>query len=153
MTCDWGCGGNWVRGGQGQNPRFWAEVCHRGCHYVVDFNLRLATLVEPDRPWRILTSEKHSTVWDGGDLLLDLNFLAFGIPADEAYELATPVGEYLRGGHVGKIEEWIKENYPEDREGVVFSHAFSPSVPRRQRCCCAELRLAPEIHSNDLRRA
>jgi hypothetical protein len=118
-SCDWRDCGNWGRGRHGPQPRFWAYVCHQACHYLVDFNLRLAVLVEPDRPWRILNSDGargggHSTVWDGGDLLFDLNFLAFGVPPGEAFKLATEENdkddlcfvplfphEYLRGGLVG----------------------------------------------------
>ena len=47
-------------------------------HWLVNFTLRLAMLVEPDREWRIITSEDHSTVWDGRDTLFEFNFQAFG---------------------------------------------------------------------------
>ena len=30
--------------------------------------------------WRIITSVKHSTLWDGKRLLFDFNFSAMGIP-------------------------------------------------------------------------
>ena len=43
------------------------------CHWLVNFSLRLAERVDPDRPWRIITSDSHSTVWDGYDLLFDFN--------------------------------------------------------------------------------
>jgi hypothetical protein len=65
----------------------------------VNFALRLATLAEPKRPWRILTSDQHSTVWDGQRTLFDLNSLALGgTPQDafdRAYEEELPVGEQL----------------------------------------------------------
>jgi hypothetical protein len=57
-------------------------------------------LVMPERPWRIITSEKHSTVWDGGDLIFDFNFQAFGIDPNECFADAAdnelPPGKYLR---------------------------------------------------------
>jgi hypothetical protein len=63
---------------------------------VVNFNFRLAQLVEPDRAWRIVTSDHHSTVWDGRDTLFEFNFLALGIPAEASVTLANvdhlPVG-------------------------------------------------------------
>jgi hypothetical protein len=43
-------------------PRFWRYVKHGACHWLANFALRLAMLAEPERPWRILTSDAHSTV-------------------------------------------------------------------------------------------
>lgn len=82
-SCDW-C---WDH--RGPEPRFWRYVKHPACHWLVNFNLRLAQLVEPGREWRILTSDKHSTVWDGDRTLFDLNFLALGVPPDECFRLAN----------------------------------------------------------------
>ena len=55
------------------------------CHWLVNFNLKLATLVEPGRKWRILTSDHHSTVWDGHDTLFDFNYSALGISPKECF--------------------------------------------------------------------
>ena len=52
----------------------------QACHYLVNTNLRLAMLASPERPWRIITSNLHSTVWDGGDMLFDLNSFGKGMP-------------------------------------------------------------------------
>lgn len=82
-SCDWRCEH------RGKEPRFWAYASHGKCHWLVNFNLELAKRVMPDRPWRIRTSQKHSTVWDGGDLLFDINFLALGVPPDECFKLAS----------------------------------------------------------------
>ena len=89
-SCDW----DWEH--RGQQPRFWRYVRHSACHWLVNFNLRLAQLVDPGRSWRIVTSEKHSTVWDGKETLFEFNFLAFGIPADECFAMANV--EHLRPG-------------------------------------------------------
>ena len=43
-------------------------------------------LVMPDRHWRIITSARHSTVWDGGDLIFDFNYQAFGVDPTECFE-------------------------------------------------------------------
>ena len=39
---------------------------------------------------------KHSTVWDGDETLFDINFLAMGIPPDEAWRLARGGGRELK---------------------------------------------------------
>jgi hypothetical protein len=95
-SCDW-----WIHH-RGSEPRFWRYVKHGACHWLVNFNLRLAQLAEPDRPWRIVTSQDHSTVWDGKETLFDFNFLALGIPADRCFEMANeqhlaPGKEYRAG--------------------------------------------------------
>jgi hypothetical protein len=67
---------------------------------LVNFTLRLGMLVEPRRPWRIITSRRHSTVWDGTDTVLEFNFQAFGIDATECLTLARKTelepGKYLK---------------------------------------------------------
>ena len=73
---------------RGKPPRFWDYTCHGKCHWLVNFNLELAKLVLPERPWRIITSDNHSTVWDGESMLFEFNFLALGIPPNECYFLA-----------------------------------------------------------------
>jgi len=82
------------------HPAFWRYVKHSACHWLVNFTLRLAMLVMPDRRWRILTSEQHSTVWDGEDTIFDFNFQAFGHDANECFEAAfdkeLAPGEYLK---------------------------------------------------------
>jgi hypothetical protein len=93
-SCDWRCDHH------PPHPRFWRYVKHSACHWLVNFNLRLAEIVEPGRQWRIVTSEDHSTVWDGNDTLFDINFLALGIHPDECFRLANqkhlPPGKELK---------------------------------------------------------
>jgi hypothetical protein len=71
-----------------RQPAFWRYACHSACHLLVNWALELAQLVEPGREWRIVSSQKHSTVWDGGETLFDINFQALGIEPDECWELA-----------------------------------------------------------------
>ena len=124
-TCDWDIGH------PGRPPRYWAYVKHAACHWLVNFNLRLAGLAEPRRPWRILTSERHSTVWDGDRTLFDLNFSAFGISPQECFESARvrelPVGKYRR---CGLAEHWREEQERLARESNHRS-ATSPAGSRR----------------------
>jgi hypothetical protein len=92
-------------------PRFWAYVKHAACHWLVNFNLKLVSLAEPDRLWRIITSDRHSTVWDGKRTLFDLNFLALGVSPQECFELAhrreLPLGRSLR--------VYFAQHYTEER--------------------------------------
>ena len=101
-SCDWSCEH------RGREPRFWCYVKHGACHWLVNFNLRLAQLVEPDRLWRIVTSDAHSTMWDGKQTLFEFNFLAFGISADDCFALACvdhlPPGERVPSGTPGPLE-------------------------------------------------
>jgi hypothetical protein len=103
-TCDWGVDH------RGRRPAFWRYVKHAACHWLVNFSLRLAMLVEPNKPWRIITSEKHSTVWDGGDTLFDFNFQAFGIDPnkcfEDAFEKELKPGKYLRCWHAQRLDRY-----------------------------------------------
>ena len=72
-SCDW----RLFR--RGKPPRFWRYVKHGACFWLVNFNLHLAQLMEPHRPWRIVWSEKYATVWDGDWTLFDLNFIALEV--------------------------------------------------------------------------
>jgi hypothetical protein len=75
----------------------------------------MAMLVDPKRPWRITTSDKHSTVWDGRETLFDFNFQAFGIPADQCFAHATDPEanpEELKPGKECKV--YLAEHYSVD---------------------------------------
>ena len=87
-SCDWRFFDGEGNLRRGRAPAFWDYAVHSGCHWVVNFNRKLAELVEPKRPWRIVGTQKHSTVWDGSETLFDINFLALGVDPDEAWELA-----------------------------------------------------------------
>ena len=75
-------------------------VKHAASHWLVNFALRLAMLVEPNREWRIITSDHHNTVWDGHDTLFDFNWQAFGVPAEEcfcsAHDQVLRPGEFIK---------------------------------------------------------
>ncbi len=84
-----------------RQPRYWMYVKHSACHWLVNFNLRLAQLVDPKREWRIITSRDHSTVWDGKDTLFEFNFLAFGLPARQCFGWANE--RHLKPGKELKV--------------------------------------------------
>ena len=88
-SCDWRCDR------RGRQPEFWDYVKHAACHWTVNFQRRLAVLVEPTRQWRIVSSQEHSAVWDGAETLFDFQFLALGVDPDEAWLLANRNGKIL----------------------------------------------------------
>jgi hypothetical protein len=81
---------------RGRIPRFWRYVKQSACHWLVNFELELAMRAEPKRPWRIITSDHHSSVWDGRIDLFDPLFLALGYSARYCFELAN--GKHLLPG-------------------------------------------------------
>lgn len=98
-STDW----RWCRGRRGPQPAFWDYVVHAGCHWSCSLNLWVAMRAEPNRPWRIVTSSKHSVVWDGAETLWDLQYQALGVSATDAWDAALgqpdtqelPVGELM----------------------------------------------------------
>ena len=65
---------------------------------------------EPLRPWRIITSPEHATVWDGDATLFDFNFQAMGITPDECFKLANK--RVLKPGKHQEVHfaaHWIEE--------------------------------------------
>ena len=80
-------------------PAFWDLVKHGACHWLVNYQLMLAQAIMPQYEWCILTSDKHSTVWNKENLIWDANFLALGQDAQKAFDLANdevlPNGKHL----------------------------------------------------------
>jgi hypothetical protein len=56
--CDWRFFDHEGRLRRGRAPAFWDYAIHSRCHWIANFNRKLAELVEPRRPWRIVTSRK-----------------------------------------------------------------------------------------------
>ena len=77
-------------------------VAHGACHWLANFALRLAMLTEPSREWRVISSEYHSTVWDGRNTLFEFNWQAFGTPPADCFQAAfdreLPPGKYMEVG-------------------------------------------------------
>jgi hypothetical protein len=77
-------------------------------------------LAQPKKSWRIITSEKHSTVWDGDQTLFDFNFQAFGIDPNEcfdrAFEKELKPGKYLRVYYAEhySVEKPYRDQCPKD---------------------------------------
>ncbi len=69
-------------------PPFWGWVCGGACHSLAPLYAWIAQRVEPTVAWRIITSDAHSTVWDGNRRLFDPIFEAMGVEATEAFRRA-----------------------------------------------------------------
>jgi hypothetical protein len=119
-SCDWDCDH------RGRRPAFWQYVKHSACHWLVNFSLRLAMLVKPERPWRIIKSQKHSTVWDGNDTLFDFNFQAFGIDPNECFTLAFE--RELKTGQYRRV--YFPEHYTVDIARASGTKALNQDVIR-----------------------
>jgi hypothetical protein len=103
----------------GRERAYWKYTCWGTCHWLVNFNLRLAMLVKPEVLWRIIASKQHSTVWDGENTLFEFSFQAMGIPPQECFKLAYETE--LEPGRYGTIDlalHWIVEKTYPDRELV-----------------------------------
>jgi hypothetical protein len=120
--------GEWRCGHRGPQPRYWQYVSHGACHWIVNFALRLARLAEPNYPWRIVTSTKHSTVWDGEKTLFEFNFQAFGIPPARAWEILLS-GRHLTMLKPGEQHRAGKPLCPGDASRTRYGR---PQPPREQ---------------------
>jgi hypothetical protein len=108
----------WDSEHQGPEPRFWRYVKHGACHWLVNFELCLAQLTLPKRRWRIITSDEHSTVWDGRDTLFEFNFLALKVSPDDCFRMA-----YSEEGEPGDyLNVSFARHYTEDIRGDLSEH-------------------------------
>jgi hypothetical protein len=98
-SVDW-----WMDRGRGRPPAFHKFVKHGACHWLVNTGLMLAQRAVPQRTWRIVTSDFHSTVWDGEDTLFDFNYTALGMEPDFAWLMARTRGYVLEPGEFLETE-------------------------------------------------
>ncbi len=99
-SCYW----RWDKGRRGPQPGYWAWACAGACHWVASPYLLVISLLEPDRPWQIASSDKHSTVVDlERQLIFDPNYLAMDIAPEACWKAAVewhntellPVGVFM----------------------------------------------------------
>jgi hypothetical protein len=90
---------------RGPEPRYWRYVKHAACHWLVNFHLRLAMLVMPKRPWRIIRSNNHSTVWDGKETLFDFNYQALEVSPDECFQDSYVRQRAARASATGRVSQ------------------------------------------------
>jgi hypothetical protein len=84
--------------GMGRLPRFWDYVAPLASHWLANFWVRLATLAEPGRGWRIVTSNIRSTVLDSENTLFDMIGVALGADPRQVYAYAAQEGRHLKPG-------------------------------------------------------
>jgi len=78
-------------------PAFWAWVCEGACHSLAELNLWVVRRLEPRcAGWRVIGSDGHTTCWDGGERIFDLNFEAMGLSAAHTFTRAG--GALLESG-------------------------------------------------------
>jgi hypothetical protein len=99
----------WLLARQDGSPAFWKLVKHGACHWLVNTNLLLAQRVAPNRNWRILHSDAHSTVWDGVSTFFDLNFKALRIAPSQTWKLASAGGKTMEPGKMIDTDDWEAE--------------------------------------------
>lgn len=74
-------------------------------------------LAEPSQKWQIVSSQKHSTVWNGKHVLFDFNFQAMGITPEECWDRATDHGRVLEPGKYLRV--YYAPSFREDDRGIV----------------------------------
>ncbi len=94
-SVDW-----WLDRGRGRPPAYHKLVKHGACHWLVNTGLMLAQRAVPQRTWRIVTSDAHSTVWDCKQTLFDFNFTALGVDPDDCWDMAITDGYVLDPGEL-----------------------------------------------------
>lgn len=95
-SCDWA----YSEPRKGPKPKYWDYARHAACHWLVDLALFVAMKCYPKTPWRILTHDDHSTVWNGSvedPVLFDINYKAIGVSSFEAMKRAS-AGRELKPG-------------------------------------------------------
>lgn len=121
---------DWQSAVHGRHPEFHKYLKHGACHWLVNFNHHLAKLVEPNRTWRIITSDEHSTVWDNNSTLFDLNGLALFDSAAECFEAAAfgPNSEVLAPAE-GVITGLPEMGYAREIIGLRIKPLYHLRVP------------------------
>lgn len=84
-SCDWRCAV--------KELPFHRHVVHGACHWLVNANLMVAKMSFPERQWCIISSDSHSTVWDGERCLFDPNAFALYPDVEKLGKMLFESGE------------------------------------------------------------
>jgi len=76
-------------GKRGRKPAFWQYALAHACHWMAEKDLYIAKKIAPEFDWVIISSEEHTTVFNGIDTIFDTTYNAMGISAEVAYKSAT----------------------------------------------------------------
>ena len=74
-------------------PWWYTYVCLGNCHAMARLSLIVMKQVEPEVDWQIVSSDEHSTCWDGGHRIFDMNYMA--ITDYSAFKTFTVAGGML----------------------------------------------------------
>jgi len=77
-------------------------VCYGACHCIVNSLLIAARIAFPNRPWIIVSGQRHSTVWDQDCTFFDMNYFALKV-SPEVCAIETvlhPDAEFLGMGEL-----------------------------------------------------
>ena len=85
----------WDHRKRGRKPLFWKYIKHSACHFIVNTILEFAIRVDSKIEWCIITSSKHSAVWDGDATIMDFNYFGMGVPVETAWESLHCEGHYV----------------------------------------------------------
>lgn len=67
-------------------PKGYADyILGGGCHWVCNWLLSCIEQVEPNKPWRIVTSDLHTCLWDGNRVLLDITYQGLDLSIEDSY--------------------------------------------------------------------
>lgn len=77
-----------TRNKPGPRPAFYQYVRYAWCRYGSVVNLAVARQWQPEKDWRLVTSDSHATVI-ADDEIFDPQFLSLGVSVDDAYDLAV----------------------------------------------------------------
>ncbi len=68
---------DWLSKYSGNVPEWFRYVKRGASHWTVNFYLKVAMIVEPGRPWHIIRTLSHSSVWDCENTVFDIYGMAF----------------------------------------------------------------------------
>ena len=75
---------------------------------MAKLSLYIMSRVEPEVDWQIVSSDEHSTCWDGGHRIFDMNYMA--ITRYSAFKTFTVAGGVL------PVSEWMSEKQQQEKE-------------------------------------
>ena len=73
------------------HPKYWDYVCSRACHFMIKLYHWVIVQALPEHDWQIISSDSHSTIWNGKDLIYDPAFQALQISAGKCFDLAFEI--------------------------------------------------------------
>jgi len=122
---------DWTSDFCGSHPEYFRYVKHGASHWLVNWYLTLARLVEPERPWRILRTLCHSAVWDGEAAMFD----PYGMALFECGAAESFVRAAMGRNHAELAPGELLKTYPPEIEANALGAGERPvSSPGEANC-------------------